>query len=108
MDFFSYLQNSGKQKQTTNELNESNQPNSQNNLKNELDHNHIINYNFKKGEFVMINKYENSKFNMYKGYLAEIKEFRKNTDHAYVILPALSYPRLMKIPINHFKKINKN
>lgn len=98
MDFFSYLQNSG------NESIKKNKKIEQENLEN-INDKHLQNTNFKRGEVVIIQKYENSAFNTYKGYYAEIKKYNQNSDHAYVILPALNYPILIKIPINHFAKL---
>jgi hypothetical protein len=107
MDFFSYLQNSGnKQKKILTESIDS-QDNYDNNNQSSPNSYHVLNSNFKRGEMIIIKRYENSKFNVYKGYIAEIKEYKKNSDHAYVILHALNYPSLIKIPIVHFEKLVK-
>jgi len=118
MDFFSYLQNSGSSKSNQNNKvhikNEIENKNSKNINKfsnqtlkeNDDDEKHIINCNFKKGEIVLIVKYNNSIFNTYKGYYAEIKEYKENSNVAHVILQALNYPTLIKMPIQHFKKLD--
>lgn len=124
MDFFSYLQNSGIKKENRNNkeqkidkinksLNEdSNSKNSinssinKNKVDNDENEKHISNHNFKRGETVKIIRYENSIFNLYKGYYAEIKQYKENSSYAYVILPAMNYPSLIKIPIVHFMKID--
>jgi plasmid replication initiation protein len=107
MDFFSYLQNSGKKNNSKN-CNDSND-NSNSNLNSNLKDNSfdVLNNNFKQGETVIINKYNNSDLNMYKGYFAFIKHYKKNSDHAFVIFPAMNYPKLIKMPIAHFSKIHK-
>ena len=108
MDFFTYLQNSGKESLEKKQEREKKQKildNTNDQKLENINEKHIQNTNFKKGEVVMITKFENSMFNIYKGYYAEIKKYNQNSDHAYVILPALNYPTLMKIPIGHFTKL---
>jgi hypothetical protein len=110
MDFFAYLKNSGKEKivkvkKEKKDESSINDKLSEKEDTNKLQEKHVYNHNFKRGETVMIVRHENSIFNIYKGYYAEIKEYRQNSEHAYVILPALNYPKLMKIPIVHFQKL---
>lgn len=109
MDFFSYLQNSGKQidKKSNNENDDNNDKNI-NKDETELNKQHVLNNNFKEGETVIITRYGNSTYNYYKGYFAIIKKYKQNADYAYVILPAMNYPSLIKMPIGHFSKINNN
>jgi hypothetical protein len=104
MDFFSYLQNSGKKNNNLNENDKLNNNSNENSKDNSFD---ILNHNFKQGETVIINKYNNSNLNVYKGYFAFIKHYKKNSDHAFVILPAMNYPKVIKMPIAHFSKIYK-
>jgi hypothetical protein len=99
MDFFSYLQNSGKNSKNNNEHKDIQK------LEILSNSNDIKYNNFKRGEIIKIIRFENSKFNIYKGYFAEIKSYKKDSDHAYVILLAQNYPKLIKIPISHFHKI---
>ena len=114
MDFFSYLKNSGTD--NSKEISQKKESKKLKNITNDIskekieenNKKHILNHNFKRGETVLITKYENSIFNVYKGYYAEIKEYRENSDYAFVILPALNYPILMKIHIGHFTKVNNN
>ena len=56
---------------------------------------------FKRGDFVIIQRLENSNLNVYKGYYGEIKECRLLTDSAYVILEAMNHPRPINFPIGH-------
>lgn len=112
MDFFSYLKNSGKQldKKSKNDNHYNNNDNNDNNNNDKnIDKIEIEltqqNFNFKKGETVIITRYENSIYNYYKGYYAIIKKYKQNADYAYVILPAMNYPSLIKMPIKHFSKI---
>lgn len=109
MDFFSYLQNSGKKNDNNSNNNSKNLNENTNNSNDNLKDNsfHVLNHNFKEGETVIINKYNNSDLNVYKGYFAFIKHYKKNSEHAFVILPAMNYPKLIKMPIAHFSKIHK-
>jgi hypothetical protein len=56
---------------------------------------------FKRGDFVIIQRLENSDLNVYKGYFGEIKQCRIIDDSAYVILEAMNYPIPIKFPIGH-------
>ena len=58
--------------------------------------------NVKKGQMVKIVRKENSNLNMYKGYLAEIRDYKKGNDYVMLVLLAVVYPKLMKFPIDHF------
>jgi hypothetical protein len=56
---------------------------------------------FKRGDFVIIQRLENSDLNVYKGYFGQIKECRLLTNSAYVILEAMNHPRPINFPIGH-------
>lgn len=58
--------------------------------------------NFKKGDFVIIQRMEGSPLNVYKGYFGEIKEYKYNNDIAYIILEAMNNPRRIQFPLGHF------
>lgn len=62
--------------------------------------------NIKTGDFIKIIYQKDSILNYYKGYLGEIKEYRKEQDSAVIFLHAISTFRLIKFPITHFIKIN--
>ena len=49
---------------------------------------------------------EGSSLNSFKGYLAEIKEYKKGNDHALVILHAQNVCNKIKIPVKQLAKIN--
>lgn len=131
MDFLEILKNSSnltekankqkdkiKEKQKTN-INNSNLSNISNlsnsnlsdnsNLNNSsnLQLNSISTYkNIKTGDFIRIIYQKNSILNHYKGYIGEIKEYRKEQDSAVIFLHAISTFRLIRFPITHFIKIN--
>jgi hypothetical protein len=55
----------------------------------------------KRGDFVIIQRLENSHLNIYKGYFGQIKEYRIIDESAYVILEAMNYPTAIKFPAGH-------
>ena len=59
--------------------------------------------NIKKGNFIKIIYQKNSVLNNYKGYIGEIKEYRKEQDSALIFLHAITSFRLIKFPITHFE-----
>lgn len=59
----------------------------------------------KVGDTVSIVRLENSVYNNFKGYIGEIKEYKKGQDKAVVMLHATNYPKYIKVPLNHFKKL---
>lgn len=74
---------------------------------NDMHLNSISTYkNIKKGNFIKIIYQKNSLLNNYKGYIGEIKEYRKEQDSALIFLHAITTFRLIKFPITHFIKIN--
>jgi ribosomal protein L21E len=54
---------------------------------------------FKRGNFVKIVKYENSVYNLYKGYIGEIRECYDQ--HAIVALEADVSNKTINIPLEH-------
>lgn len=60
----------------------------------------------KRGDFIKMIYKEKGGYNMYKGYIGEIREYRKGQDYAMVILHAMVNMRLMRVPIDHFIKID--
>jgi hypothetical protein len=56
---------------------------------------------FKRGDFVIIQRLENSHLNIYKGYVGQIKECLIIDELAYVILEAMNYPTAIKFPFGH-------
>lgn len=59
---------------------------------------------FKKGDFVIITRMENSSLNVYKGYFGEIKNIIQGGETALVILEAMTYPKPIRFPVGHFKR----
>jgi ATP-dependent exoDNAse (exonuclease V) alpha subunit len=59
----------------------------------------------KKGDRIKMVRKENSPFNCYKGYIGEIKALKKDTGYAMIILHAMNYPRLMRVPCDHFVEL---
>ena len=57
---------------------------------------------FKRGDRIKIVRKENGSFNYYKGYIGEIKSLKKDSDYAMIILNAMNYSKLMKVPCDHF------
>lgn len=62
--------------------------------------------NIKRGEFIKIIYQPNSNLNCYKGYIGEIKEYRKEQTHALVFLHAINSTQFIKFPLTHFVKYN--
>ena len=60
--------------------------------------------NIRRGEFVKIIYQPNSHLNCYKGYIGEIKEYRKNQDHALIFLHAINSSPFFKFSLSHFIK----
>lgn len=56
----------------------------------------------KKGDMVKIKAMQNSPYNVYKGYLAEIKEYKQGSDYARVFLHAVCHHNNIKLHIDHF------
>ena len=110
MDFFQFLQNSS---DTTNK-----KPNKKNIVKtqdqtqdqeqdNQQQNQEITVYkNIKRGDFVKIIYLKNSNFNIYKGYVGDIREYRKDQNYAIIFLHAISSSNNIRFPIEHFIKID--
>jgi hypothetical protein len=99
MDFFSILQQNSNenllQKNSKKELNKK--------IENEQIY-HTNSYkNLIKGNLVKIIGIKNSTLNVYKGYIGEIKDYKKDQDFAIIFLYAIqTNAHFVKFPINHF------
>lgn len=123
MDFFQFLQkssNSPVENTTNKNPNKKNVIKTQENqqlknqqLKNQqlenqqLDNQETTVYkNIKRGDFVKIIYLKNSNLNIYKGYVGDIREYRKDQDSAIIFLHAISSSNKIRFPIEHFIKID--
>lgn len=61
-----------------------------------------IGFHLRKGLMVKVIYKKNSPLNYYKGYVGEVKQYKPNSEHALVILHAVNYPKLIRMPIDHF------
>jgi ribosomal protein L21E len=62
--------------------------------------------NYKKGDMIRIIKYNNSPLNYYKGYIGEIKSYRKGQDWALVFLHSIQTANLIRVPLQHLSLLN--
>jgi hypothetical protein len=108
MDFLEILKNSSNTTQIKNKQKDKNKQKTTILQKNnDINLNSISTYkNIKNGDFIKIIYQKNSLLNNYKGYIGEIKEYRKDQDSAIIFLHAITTFRLIKFPITHFIKIN--
>lgn len=108
MDFFSILQKNSNenllQKNTKKELNKIVNVNVNVNENENEQIYHTNSYkNLRKGNFVKIIGIKNSSLNVYKGYIGEIKDYKKDQDFAIIFLHAIqTNAHFVKFPINHF------
>lgn len=66
---------------------------------------HVTYEDIRPGTLVQIIRKPKSALNIYKGYIGEIKHFRKGQTQAIILLYAMAYPKCIKFPIDHFEKI---
>ena len=59
----------------------------------------------RKGDFVKIIRLQNSVYNIYTGYIGEIKDYKRNQDTALVFLHAINNPTPIRMSINHFIRL---
>lgn len=60
----------------------------------------------RRGVFIKMIYKENGHFNMYKGYIGEVREYCRGQDYAMVILHAMTNMKLLRVPIYHFVVID--
>lgn len=80
-----------------------------NDTKNELiksNHLNDIYQHIKSGDNIRMINIPNSILNCYKGYIGEIKEYKKGQSYALIFLYPINTYNLIKVPIEHFIKIN--
>lgn len=59
-----------------------------------------------RGDFIKIIYQKNSPLNCYKGYIGEIKDYRKDQDYALIFLHAINSSQFIKVPLTHFIPYN--
>lgn len=62
--------------------------------------------NIRKGDFVKVIKLENSELNHYKGYIGEIRDYKKDQSHALIFLHARNTNNYILFPLKHLEKYN--
>jgi hypothetical protein len=60
----------------------------------------------KKGEVIRIVYCKDSPYNIYKGYIGEIRDYKKGMDTAVVFLYAVASYKLLILPLEHFVVIS--
>lgn len=61
--------------------------------------------NIRNGQMVKIIYKEGSVYNYYKGYVGEIKDYKRGHDYARVLLHAPHYPPVIRVSLDHFIKL---
>jgi hypothetical protein len=62
--------------------------------------------NIRKGDFVKVIKLENSVLNHYKGYIGEIRDYKRDQSHALIFLHARNTNNYILFPLKHLEKYN--
>ena len=121
MDFFQFLQNSSDttnkkpnkknivktQDQDQDQIQDQTQDQNQDQDNQQQQNQEITVYkNIKRGDFVKIIYLKNSNLNIYKGYVGDIREYRKDQNSAIIFLHAISSSNNIRFPIEHFIKID--
>lgn len=106
MDFVKLLKNSidttkKKEESTSNTVrSKKNKENANDNTTNLEIYNDI-----KLGDYVKIVYLEGSQYNDYKGYIGEVKEYKKGKDYAIIMIVSTNVPKFIKISLKHFIKM---
>jgi len=61
-----------------------------------------------RGDFIVVVRVENSRYNSYKGYIGEVREYRKGQSTALVLLNAINSAKYLRLPIEHLAPISSN
>lgn len=62
--------------------------------------------NISKGDIVKIIGVKGSILNAYKGYIGEVRDYKRDKDSAMILLQAITYQTVVKFPLYHFIKID--
>ena len=73
--------------------------------KNPINEQDIIFENYRIGDMVKIIYKKNSIYNTYKGYVGEIKDYKKGFDNARLFLHAVNNKTIVTLPLDHFIKL---
>lgn len=120
MDFSQFLKNSYSKKNTqkSNDIDKKqNQKNSKNKTKTDStektsvstsqyyvsNSNLDIYKNLRKGNMVKIIRLENSELNYYKGYIGEVRDYKKDQNHASIFLHARNNNIIISFPLTHLE-----
>lgn len=57
------------------------------------------------GDLVVICGMKHSPYNVYKGYVGYVKDYRKQNKSAIISLNAPATPKIIQVPLEHFQKI---
>lgn len=69
---------------------------------------HTVYKDVRVGERIKVVRMEGGPFNSYKGYIGEVKDYKRGQDSALVILHAVNCPKLIRMPLEHFVKLPAN
>jgi uncharacterized protein YaiL (DUF2058 family) len=118
MDFSQFLQNSYSKKNKSesseknvkpknSKLKENISSNSESllNTNNLKDSNLNIYKNLRKGNMVKIIRLQNSELNYYKGYIGEVRDYKKDQTHALIFLHAKNNNITISFPLTHLELI---
>lgn len=113
MDFFQFLQNSKDDNKVKNTKQTNNTQNT--NLTTQTNHTNQTNQenqeveiykNIRRGDMVKIIGVKNSVLNSYKGYIGEIRDYKRDQDYALIFLHCINSHTIIKFPLTHFVKIS--
>lgn len=101
MDFFSILQKNSNENEISLKSKDNSDTKKQKDNNDQITQIHHANSykNIKRGDYVKIIGVKNSILNSYKGYIGEIRDFKKDQDYAIIFL--CNYNRI-RFPIDHF------
>ena len=59
--------------------------------------------NLRKGNIVKVIRLENSELNYYKGYIGEVRDYKKDQNHALIFLHARNNNVVISFPLKHLE-----
>lgn len=122
MDFSQFLKNSYSKKNTqkSNDVDVDKKPNQKNSksktktdytaktslckLQSSVSNSNLDIYkNLRKGNIVKVIRLENSELNYYKGYIGEVRDYKKDQNHALIFLHARNNNVVISFPLTHLE-----